>query len=235
MFSFDFIKIYVFLALVLLLFPSCRYGQKIEGETSASTPFAVEELKNKIPFSTKEPEIFQTEIVVSANGQERVYFVARNGENLRFDYNFTDKNRVSILQTDKNYLIFPDKKIYAEAAGGEIPAASDDWTKFLTTEWLNERTEANFERLDAENNLVKYRVRFNESDLSESVIYVDENLGFPVKQEFFSINGEQRTLNFTVELRNLKRQTDENTFSIPKDFRKVSIAEFRKISGNLQD
>ncbi|HEY0658934.1 MAG TPA: hypothetical protein VGD05_10690, partial [Pyrinomonadaceae bacterium] len=85
MFSFDFIKIFVLLALAPIFFSSCRYWQNAGTETPSPTPYTVEELKSEIPFSTKEPEIFQTEIIVMTSGQERKTFVARNGANRRYD------------------------------------------------------------------------------------------------------------------------------------------------------
>jgi len=233
MFSLDFTKNFVLLALVLLFFSSCRYWQKAETGTPDPTPFAVKELKSEIPFSTREPEIFQTEIVVTANGQERKTFVARNGANRRFDFNFGAKNQVSVVHTDKNYLILPDKKIYAEDS--EKTVASENWTDFLTTEWLNAKTEASFERLETEGNLTKYLVRLGAGDLSETLIYVDEAQGFPVRQEFYSVSGEQKSLTFAVELRNMKLQTDDNLFAIPKDHRQVSADELRKTLRSIRE
>ncbi len=235
MFSLDFTKNFVLLALVLLFCSSCRYWQKAETGTPDPTPFAVKELKSEIPFSTREPEIFQTEIVVTANGQERKTFVARNGANRRLDFNFGAKNQVSVVHTDKNYLILPDKKIYAENLNGEKAADSENWTDFLTTEWLNAKTEAKFERLETEGNLTKYLVRLGADDLSEILVYVDEAQGFPVRQEFYSTGDGQKILTFSVELRNMKSQTDDNLFAIPKDHRQVSADELRRILRNIQE
>ena len=235
MLSLDFIKNFVLLALVPLFFSSCRYWQKAETETPGPTPFAVKELKSEIPFSTREPEVFQTEIVVTTNGQERKTFVAQNGANRRFDFNFGSKNQVSVVQTDKNYLLLPDKKIYAENLNGEKDAASESWADFLTTEWLNAKTEARFERLETEGNLTKYLVRLGAGDLSEILIYVDEAQGFPVRQEFYSTGGGQKILTYSVELKNLKLQTDDNLFAVPKDYRQVSEIEFRKILRDIQE
>ncbi len=75
--------------------------------------------------------------------------------------------------------------------------------------------------------MTKYRAVFGESGKSEVVIWIDEKIGLPVKQEFYSIGGEQKILTFTFEMKNFKPQTDENLFEIPKDFRKVSIKEFQ--------
>lgn len=229
MFSFRFSKNFVVLALVLAFFSACRSGQNNAGETGAAKPFAAEEPKSKTPFSTKEPESFQAEIFVSSNGIERKTFVARGGANRRYDFNAGAKNQVSSVSTDRDYLILPNKKIYAETTGGENGFAAEDSTGFLTNEWLGAEPETVFERLETESNLTKYRVKLNSAAESEILIFVDEARGFPVRQEFYSISGEQRVLNFAVELRNLKIPADENSFVVPKDFRKVSPDEFRKI------
>ncbi len=228
MFLFNLTKIFTVFAIIFLLFSACRFWQTESGETSNKTPSVSEDLKSEIPFSTKEPEQFQAEILVTANETERRTFAARNGTNRRYDFNFGAKNQLTNLQTDKNYLIFPEKKIYAET--GAAPSVStDDWTNFLTTERLNEKTEANFEKLETIDNLTKYRVRLGGGDKSEMLISIDEQIGLPIKQEFYSINGGQKILTYTVELKNLKLKTDENLFAVPTDFRRVSPEEFRKI------
>src|SRR5205085_10927577 len=132
------------------------------------------------------------------------------------------------------YLIFPEKKIYAENPGAQA-AGTDDWADFLTTEWLNQKTEASFEKLKTTENLTQYRVNLGDSNSSEIFVYVDEASGLPVKQEFYAISGEQKTLTYSFELKNLKLETDENLFSIPTDFKKISIEEFRKILRSGED
>ncbi len=234
MFLSDFIKNFLLLALVSVFFPSCRYWQKaVENETPAPTPAAVSELKSEIPFSTKEPETFQAEIVSAAGGRERKTFAAKNGANRRMDFDLGAKHQFTVLQTDKNYLLLPDKKIYAENI--EKPFAPEGWTDFLTTEWLNAKTEAKFERLETVGNVTKYSVRLGAGDLSEVLIYVDDAQNFPVRQEFYSIGDGQKTLNFSVELKNIKMQTDDNLFTIPKDFRQVSAEELRTILRNIRE
>jgi hypothetical protein len=227
MLSFNFIKFFGVFAFVLIFSTACRFWQKTVGEKPSPTPFTAEELASEIPFSTKEPEIFQVEIVVTVGETENKIFVARRGALRRFDYNAGAKNQVSMVQSDKNYLIKQSKKIYAENASASFSDA-ESWTDFLTTEWLNSKTDAKFLKLDAENNLSKYRVRFGDAEKSEIVIFIDENAGFPVKQEFYSLEGEQKTLTMTVELKNLKLEAAEDLFALPKDFRKVSREEFAK-------
>ncbi len=228
MLSLRFIKFFASFALIILSASACRFWQSGGNATPSPPPFVAEELKSEIPFTSREPEIFQAEIVVTANEIQRKTFTARNGVNRRTDYNFGAENQLTNLQTDKNYLILPKQKIYAENPQTETSATIDDWTLFLTTEWLNAKTSAKFEKLETVENITKYRVLLDEKEVSEIFIYLDETSKIVVKQEFYSNNGEQKTLNFTFELKNLKLQTDENLFVVPTDFRKVSIEELRK-------
>jgi len=228
MFSSGFIKKIAVCLLIISAASACRFWQSNRNAAPTPTPEIFEEIKSEIPFSTKEPEVFQAEFVTTANETERKIFKAKNGTNRRFDYNFGAENQITFLQTDKHYLIFPKQKIYAEDALSANVAAFDEKTDFLTNEWLNGKTEAKFERLGKAENLTKYRVLLDGKEVSEMIIYVDESMQMPVKQEFFSVNGDQKTLLFTFEIRNLKLQTDENLFAVPLDFKKVSAGEFRK-------
>lgn len=233
MFSSNLTKFFAVLALIFSLFSGCRFWQKTpDANSSPEAPAVSEDLKSAIPFSTKEPEQFQAEIVVTANETERRTFIARNGANRRYDFNAGAKNQVTNLQTDKNYLISTERKIYAETGAAQNGSA-DDWENFLTTEWLNENHEASVEKLETVDNLTKYRVRLGAA--SEIMISVDEQIGLPVKQEFYSVSGEQKTLVYAVELRNLKLKTDENLFAVPTDFRRVSAEEFRKMLRSIEN
>jgi hypothetical protein len=228
MFSFNLTKSFAIFALIFLLFSACRFWQTGGGETSDKPPAVSEDLKSEIPFSTKEPEQFQAEIVVTANETERKTFVARSGANRRYDFNFGAKNQLTNLQTDKNYLILNEKKLYTETGPAQT-FPTDDWTNFLTTEWLSQNRDTSFEKLETTDNLTKYRVKIGAGDNSEILIWVDETAGLPVKQEFYGTTNGQKTLTYSVELKNLKLQTDENLFVVPKDFKKISPDEFRKI------
>jgi hypothetical protein len=64
---------------------------------------------------------------------------------------------------------------------------------------------------------------------SEIIIYVDEKIGLPVKQEFYGIGDGQKNLTLSVELRNFSLQTQAKHFELPKDYRKVSLKEFYEI------
>ncbi len=224
-------KVFFISFLAFTLFSSCRWWQKAENETPPPTPFVAKEIKSGIPFATKEPENFQAEFVVMTGETEDKTFAARSSNNRRYDFNYGQKTQISVVQTadDKSFLVFQDKKIYVENSNNEIIQTAENPFDFLTTEWLNQKADTKFEQLGAESGLMKYRVNLGGNQNSESIIWVDENIGLPVKQEFYSINGEQRILNFTFEMKNFKPQADAVLFEVPKDFRKVSAEEFRKI------
>jgi hypothetical protein len=227
MFSSNLTKFFAAFALIFLLFSGCRFWQKTN-DADLPPPAVSDDLKSEIPFAAKEPEEFQAETIVTAGAIERRTFVARRGPLRRYDFNFGAKNQVTRLETDKTYLILPDKKIFAEMIA-EQTAAADDWTDFLTTEWLSEKRPARFEKLETAENLTKYRVRSGDDEASEVFVYIDEKSGFPVKQEFYAATGAERVLTYKFELKNLEFRADENLFALPADLRKVSAEEFRKI------
>lgn len=229
MFSSGFIKKFAVFVLIISAASACRFWQSGNNSTPTPTPENFDEIKSEIPFLTKEPEIFQAEFVTISNETERQIFKAKNGANRRVDYNFGAENQLTFLQTDKVYTLLPKQKIYAETASTQTAASFDETADFLTNEWLNEKTEAKFEKLETVENQTKYRVLLDGKEVSEILIFVDESLKIPVKQEFYSVNGDQKTLHFTFEIRNFKTRTDENLFAVPKDFKKVSAEEFRKI------
>jgi hypothetical protein len=230
MFSFNLIKFFGVFAVVLFISSACRFWQKPAGENPAPAPYVAEELVSEIPFSTKDPEVFQAEIVTTAGGSEKVVFAARNGARRRFDFPH-GASRISVIETDKNYLLVNSRKIYAENPAQTIATPGDEWSEMLTTEWLSARQSAKFFKLEAENNLTRYRVTFNEAGAaqSESLIYIDDAAGILVKQEFYSLADGQRTLTMTIELKNLKLEAADELFAVPKDFKKVSADELRAI------
>ena len=222
-------RVKIFLFLAAAIFQGCAFWR---AETSAPTGFPAGETKSEIPFLTKEPEVYQAEIVLTnyAGGEktERKIFTAKNGEKLRSDY----ESKISFLQrgAGEKFLIHSGKKIYADGqTNSNITVPTGEGLQdFLTNKWLNEKANAKFESLGAENGLTKYRVVLEGSQTSEILIYIDENLKIPVRQEFYS-TGEQRKMFFSMEIRNLKFEADEKLFELPKDFRKVSAEEFQKV------
>lgn len=242
MFSSTPAKLFYLVLFFSIGFSACGFwSSRNENSNAAATPpnFTVQEIPSEIPFSNKEPEVFQGEIVVSnftgGEKSERKTFVARSGTRRLAIYAAGEKTEVSFLQIDETraFSIYPAKKIYTENApnrASPAPSNSENFGDFLTVVWLNAKSSAAFENLGAENGLSKFLVRLNNSEASEILIYVDENLKIPVRQEFYSRAGEQKNLLYTVELKNFQLQADDNFFEPPsKDFRKVSKEEFDKV------
>lgn len=223
MFSANVFKSFVVFALIFC--SSCRFWQPSSNSNTATNQVNVAEIESEIPFSTKEPETFQTEIITKFESETEKTFIARSKG--RF---LTRKGETATLQTEpnKSFLLNFEKKIYVEnidKATVTKETTGETLNDFLTTEWLNQKTEAKFEDLGKENGLNKYRATFENS---ETLIYVDDNFKIPIRQEFYSIEGETKNLLYSIELQNFKLIAEESLFEIPKDFRKVSLEEFRQ-------
>lgn len=228
---------------------SCSFWRSATGENSNANnqpQFTASQIPSDIPFATKEPEVFQTEIVTTnfLNGEkiERKTFLARNGAKRLSVFAAGEKSEISLLQIEegKIQIFFPARKIYKETFVNQMmraaSAAGENLNDFLTAEWLSAKMQATFENNGSENGLSKFLVRLNNSDAAEILIYVDENLKIPVRQEFFRRgdgggggSGKQRALVYSVELKNFQTRAEEKLFEPPKDFRKVAPEEFDKI------
>lgn len=224
MFSSIFFKL--LLVSTLAFCTSCQLWQKTSNSNVAVNQTEVAEIVSEIPFSTKEPETFQVEIITKFENAEEKTFLARNKGKI-----LLRKENTAALQIEanKSFLINFEKKIYVEKVEKSVvfkETSGETLNDFLTTEWLNQKTEVKFENLGAENGLTKYKASF---EAAESLIFVDENFKIPLRQEFYSLEGKQRNLVYSIELQNLKLIAEETLFEVPQDFRKVSIEEFQKI------
>ncbi len=207
-----------FLASLCILMSTAGCGFLKTNENRAATN--VEEPKSRFPFKTKEPENFQCEIVETAGEHVRRKRLAKKGTWRRVDFDPGEKTHRAVLQTDKEYVIDVGRGRYAESAPGSGGQFSD-----LTHELLNTYRHAAFEETAREGTIIRYTVRPADSTSSEIVVHYDDSIGLPVKQEFFSTTGGERTLQFTFEIVNFKSEPDADVFSIPPGFRKVSMAQ----------
>ena len=174
------------------------------------------------PFPTREPEVYTAELTETAGTSVRRIFIARSGQKLRIDYDAGTGRERSILRSDKHYLLSAPHRIYAEQpAGSSSPQMP---------EIMNTRMFTKFEELGEEGGLAKYRALVDDSTASEVIIFVDSKLGMPVKQEFYSIDGDTRSLQFASELHNIRLDADASLFEVPQDFRRASPEEFRRLT-----
>ncbi len=230
----------LFFGFLMISASACAFWRPAETTvTSIPASSSEQEIKGEIPFATREPEIYQTEIIIKTYAagiekSERKIFTARSAERRLTIYNGGEKTEIERLDfaaEGKTVSILHGKKIYMESVpDSKVSNGSAPEDDFLTVELLNRKTGATFENLGTENNITAFRVRLGDVENAnfEILIYVDETLKIPVKQEFYTVGGEQRTLTVSIELRNFQPQPDGKIFELPKDFRKVSPKEFRE-------
>jgi outer membrane lipoprotein-sorting protein len=216
-----------FLACILLLFLVGGCGFLETGENKPV--LIVPETKSRIPFKTKEPETFQCEVVVTTGDATRRTLLARKGERRRIDFDPGEKDQRAVLRSEKEYVLAFDKKIYAEKAAPTGPISADAQFSELTSELLTRGERAEFEEIGREGSIVKYVVHLEGGEANEILVYFDEAIGLPVKQEFLTISGAERTLQYSVEIVNFRTDVDESLFAVPAGFRKVSLSEFHNL------
>lgn len=238
MFSSKPIRIFVTIFLFVSLFSACRWWKNLsENTNSAPVPFAVQQIPDDTPLDSIEPANYQAEIFLTIfSGNEQIVkkiFVAKNGTQYFITFDAAEKSAVSSLKTAEGfgYLISPAQKIYTEnsAAADAAQPAENDIREFISTEWLNEKPSVSFEKVGAENDTSVFKAAFEGAHNSEILVYFDENLKIPRKQEFYTVADEEKTLAFVSEIKNFRQTADEKYFRIPADYKKVSREEFDKI------
>lgn len=217
-------KSFLAVSFILLAAGGCGWLRPAENTVVPAIP----KPKERFPFKTKEPDTFQCEIVQTAGGSVRRTRLARKAGWRRLDFDYGERHQMSVLRTDKEYLLDAERQVYAEKAklaGNTVEPQFSDLTHELLFAGV---TRSNFQEVGTEGNLIKFRSSTDENAASETVLFYDPAIGLPVKQEFYSINNGERSLEFTVEIVNFKIDIDEGLFVIPNAFRMVSMTEFQK-------
>jgi hypothetical protein len=238
--------LFVFLITTISLTSACSYcGKKEPAPGEALAPPAT--IVNALPFSTKEPAVYQAELVISFPGgdtedsvTEQKYFIAKDGETRRIDYELSDKDILSMLEKPdgKTLVLLPQKKCSLEEAGQ--PAGSqpgDSLRESLTTGWLAEKIPSNFTALGKEELngklLDKYQVHFEKrgsvESQSEALVWVDAELGMPVKTELYTVKNDRQSNKVITELRNVKLGVDPGVFDPPPGCQNIPAREMQKL------
>lgn len=229
---------------------SCRRAV-VENSSNANQPSAADETATTPPFSTKEPERYQWTRVITglvgtnkgAAGEPAVsqsVFMARDGDRRREDYEILRGVKLTVLRLPEgSYTIYPAKKIYAEIAGsggtgsGERNVPPD----FSADKLVNaSRTGARYEKLGTEEVSGRMTSKFRVTTKSaqgggesvETIIWIDESLGMPIKSESTTRSEATGESRYTVEYRDIKLEADQSLFVLPKDYRKVSQEEIQR-------
>jgi len=193
--------------------------------------------------------VYQADIVISfpsgpvgdAAGEQK-YFVARDGETRRTDYQLSDKETVILLEKPdgRTLILLPNKKCAAEdtsVPGSALPSQNESLKESLTTAWLAEEIPANFADLGKEEingkALAKFRVRFEKrgsvESASEALVWVDTELGMPVKTELYTIKNDQQLNKVATEFRNLKLSVESGVFDLPAGCQNIPFKEMQKL------
>ncbi len=200
-------------------------GCSLYTSPSTSSPDIDPEPASSIPFPIKDLEKFSADVVVTntvgGETKERVYFVAKDGKRRFETYGKDSKVEFSLLRdsADDNFRLNPANKEFERLERKSVSHATDSLTKSLTSRWLNEKRHAEFVDLGVDNGLRKYQVKVEDSRNTEILVFVDEKLKYPVKQQYFSVNGDKRELVYSIELRNISTTPDPKLFELPKQYK----------------
>lgn len=216
-------KYFVFLTLLAALAGGCGGVNSSNNASSAASDLP----KSEPPYQNSEPENYQAEISqVRASATEK-YFVARKGDKWRVDNAYGDPAQVTTLHTDKDYVMSPATKTYAEFETGHGYDDRAVTVEAISGGMINGRDTAVYERTGTENGMTKYRVTGIPGKPTESIVTVDDNARFPVSKELYKLDSG-RALDVTYKLTGFRTEAEESLFAIPKDFKKVPLEEMRK-------
>lgn len=246
-----------FLLTLALCGASCKRSQVAGNTNDAGPSTTAGETSTTPPFSTKEPERYQATMVTkgSLGEQSKIpgmselktteMLVARDGERRRIDVELFPGTKVTYLQLPQgSYMLVPDKKIYAEFKPGEGEGQSGQMKNgspdFSPDKLLNQSAGgARYEKLGAEDvggrSTMKYRVTTTgrtgaaKEATTETLIWIDEALGMPIKSETTNTGGAANGSKYSTELRDLKQEVDASVFELPPDYRKVEQKELQRL------
>jgi hypothetical protein len=230
---------------------SCKRN-RVENSANTNAAPASDDTVQTPPFSTREPERYQWTRVITAvssadaaaatGGQQPVtqsVFMARDGDRRREDYEILPGVKLLVLRLPEgSYTLYPSKKMYAEI--GDTGDASNARQRvppdFSADKLVNaSRVGARYEKLGTEDvagrATTKYRVTSGGAQGAasvETIIWVDESLGMPIKSESTSRSQATGESRYTVEYRDIKLEAEPSLFSLPKDYRKVSQQDIQK-------
>jgi outer membrane lipoprotein-sorting protein len=221
--------------LTLLLVASCRSVNDSPAPPGAPTDTVV---SSTPPFQTKEPDRYRatrTITSVTADGKTTVTksSTARDGEMRRTESEFASRKLVFLNLPQGTFVLLPDEKLYADSGSETVTGAADDGE--ISPEKLlhDETASTSYQKLGAESiagrNTNKYRIVVNSSNAanvspSETLIWIDEALGMPIRSETRSSDGTR----ITMELSDISLHIDTGLFQIPEDYRKVTLVELLK-------
>lgn len=173
---------------------------------------------NEFPFSTKEPEIYQAELVVESGTFRDKWFVARKNASWRIDFFEGGELSRTQLRSDAVYLIDHKRKLFA------TNSVTGDPINDLTDKFFKGKEYRKFEETGREGDIVKYKIA-GTNGRGDVLISVNDKTGVMMRQEF-AASGEG-SVPFVYEVKDLKFEVDDSVFQIPAGYKKVTMSEFQ--------
>jgi hypothetical protein len=227
--------VHTLILLLLQLVASCRSQTETPVTTKSSADTFVSATP---PFQTKEPERYRatrTITKINATGQTEVIksMIAKDGEFRRLDAELVSVRMILLLGPPGNFVLLPDKKVYVDQSEGAAPGAMLDDESSPERLLHAESGTSSYQKLGDEvvsgRKTNKYRVVVNASNAanvssSETLIWIDEALGMPIRSETKSADGSRSTM----ELSDLALEVDKSIFQVPADYKKVPFSEISR-------
>ena len=224
------------LALIsILLVASCRSQTDAPVTNNSSSDTLVSATP---PFQTKEPERYRatrkiTNTTTDGKTSVTTYAISKDGEFRRIEAEFVSRRLVFVQGPEGKFILVPDEKVYMDQAEGAVPAQPFEDESSPERLLHTDSETSSYQKLGTEvisgRKTNKYRVVVNESSAanvssSETLIWIDEALGMPIRSETKSSDGSRSAM----ELSELSLEVDKKLFQVPADYKKVPFAEISR-------
>lgn len=214
----------------LLVFALCAVLIQACGDARENSNNAVLQPNGKrFPFPTKEPEVYQGDFVVGDGVTEQKYFVARDGENWRFDIQRDGELWISQIR-DGGTVYFVDhaKKVYSTFSSAQAQQEFDGgYFNSLTWGFFRGANYIEYEEAGRDGSLVKYKARMLKNAKSDVTVTIDERTGILMRQEIADKPvANVPPVTYFYEVRNLKLETDDGIFELPSGYSRVASLDY---------
>jgi outer membrane lipoprotein-sorting protein len=224
------------LVIALTLTTSCSRREPTVNESPTNSRV----VSSTPPFQTREPERYQAirevRFTPASGGEATVTrtVIAKNGAMRREEDNAGSKRVVYLDLPTGRFLLLPDEKLYAQLDDDANTQVSADPDSDMPAElYLHTGPiQSTYENVGNEpvngRTTTKYRVAVNSLEGesvndSETLIWVDESLGMPIKSVTRSATGTR-----TMELSEVTMEVETGLFEIPSSYQKVDPKSLRQ-------
>lgn len=217
----------------LLVFASCSSQNNSPATNNAPTDTVA---SSTPPFQTKEPERYRatrTITSITADGKTTVAKTStiKDGEMRRTETEVGSRKLVFLNVPDGTFVLLPEEKLYASTSSDESVLGSAEDGELTPEKLLHDDIgSTSYQKLGTESisgrNTNKYRVVVNKSNAAsvsqiETLIWIDEALGMPIRSETKSADGTH----VRMELSEIALDVDKAVFQIPADYHKLVLSE----------